>query len=398
MLLVLLIAGAEISLPGDLGAWVPAALPGEAVFVLASTTGGLLVGSGHGLHLLAEDGSLQDLGVDGRVNALLPEPGSLLVGTENGLVGLPAPGAGPEPGRLPHTVTFDGVDVQALAAGPGTIWAGTATGLHRRAPDGRWQRLWPAAELPGQSVPAVLAVDGGVLFAHPDGLARLDEATDTVSLVRPGVSVIALLGEPDGRRLWAGLRGDPLLLCSDDQGRTWEPRSRGLGFTAVNDVAIDPSVPHRLLVGGSGLADGTGNAGIQTSDDGGLSWQATQGQLSNTHVFALLGRQEPVRLDLRLAGVTGTASLPLPVTSGRAYAGTNGGGVYTHRPTYPFVELLGRGRPVLRLLEPLLAGLLLLACFAPAYQRLARADRGARSSRRTSANSGDGLQRPTGDD
>lgn len=361
---VVVLTDLRVALPPDLGSWAPAALPGQAVFALEPAADGLLVGSPQGLQALQEDGSLRDLGVRGPVQALVREPGQVLVGTGSGLVRLP--GDGP-----PAGAGLTGTDVRALSLGAGTAWAGTATGLHRRTEGGGWERTWPAAGEPDQPVAAVLAVDDGVLFAAPGGLAHQDAATLAVRVVAPGVEVVSLVAQPGAARLWAGLFRAPLLLLSEDGGRTWQPRSQGLGFTAVNVVRPDPDVPGRLVAGGSGIADGTGNAGTQTSDDTGRTWQVQQGQLSNTHVFALQGRTEALRVRLRLAGLPGQLSLALPVRSGRAYAGTNGGGVYTRRPEQPVLTALAPAAVVLRRLEPVLAGLLLLACVVPAFRRLA---------------------------
>ncbi len=368
VLVVVVLTALRVSLPADLGSLVPGALPGQAVFVVDPTADGVVVGSAQGLQTLRPDGSVQDLGVRTRVNAVVEEPGSLLVATDRGLVRvLPA-------GGRPRDEALTGTVVHGLSAGADTTWAGTAAGLHRRV-DGQWRRTWPSPGEPEQEVAAVLAVEGGVLFAAPGGLARQDAGTLEVRLVAPGVRVVSLIAEQGATRLWAGLFEAPLLLLSEDGGQTWQSRSQGLGFTAVNAVLPDPGVPGRLLAGGSGIADGTGNAGTQTSDDGGRTWQRQQGQLSNTHVFALAGRREALRLRLRLAGLPGSASLPLPFSSARTYAGTNGGGVYTSRPDVPVLRRLGPPAAVVRRLEPVLAGLLLLACLVPAYQRLAPAGR-----------------------
>lgn len=374
-LAILLLVGTRVSLPADLDGWVPAALPGEAVHALGSSPGGVLAGTGRGLHFLDEEGHERELGVRRRVNALLQESDPLLVATTDGLLAVSA-GGGP-----PDEVAFADTEVHALDARAGEVWAGTGTGLHRRVSDRSWERRWPAPGQPDQPVPALLAVDDGVLFAHPDGLALWKAAAGTVHLVHRGVTVVALLAEQSGPRIWAGLRGHPLLLVSSDAGRSWRARGDGLGLTAVHAVVPEPSFPRRLLAAGSGLADGTGNAGVQNSDDGGESWQARQGQLSNTHVFTLLRRHEPVPLVVRLAGLPGATSLSLPVRTSRLYAGTNGGGVYTHRDRHPLVGVLAEIQPVLRLVEPMLAGLLLLACFAPAYSRLRRTGPTARPGR-----------------
>lgn len=369
----ILVVGGGISLPPDLDTWAPAALPGEPVFALAATSGGILVGSGRGLYLLGVDGSVADLGVRSRVNALVQTSGGLLVGTADGLVALPDGGTAPSAGLpKPHATGPGRVEVLALAAGNGVAWAGTATGLYEGTAAGRWQRTWPRSGQPGSPVPAVLAGSGTVLFARSDGLALYDDAAATARLVVPNVSVVSLSAAPDTTRLWAGLRGKPLLLTSTDGGRSWAPQADGLGFTAVNTVLADPADPDRLIAGGSGLANGAGNAGVQVSDDGGHSWRARQGELSNTHVFALLGRSEALRLRLHVPGLISSVQFALPVHTSRLYAGTNGGGVYSDRPANSLVNALSAARPVLRLVEPFLAGLILLACALAAYPRLAR--------------------------
>lgn len=370
LLAVVVLTALRVQVPADLGTWAPAALPGEAVFVLEPTEDGLLAGTGQGLTVLGADGDVRRLAVEHRVDAVAPEAEGLLVGTSEGLLDVPLSGA---PSR---TVAFRGVAVHRLSNRGGELWAGTASGLHRRSADGRWQRSWPESSRPDQGVPAVLALDDAVLFAHPEGLALLDRATGTVDVVHRGVRVVSLSTQPGAggaERLWAGLFGPPLLLLSVDGGRSWEPRSRGLGFVAVNTVVRDPSVPGRLLAGGSGIADGEGNAGTQTSDDLGRTWQVEQGRLSNTHVFALSSGREAVALTVRLAGLPGSAQLPLPLETGRVHAGTNGGGIYSSRPPVPLLRVPASALAVLRLLEPLLAGLVLLLCVAPAFRRLQRA-------------------------
>lgn len=362
-----LLVGGGLSLPVDLGTWAPAALPGQPVFALAPAADGILAGSGRGLLLLREDGSVRDLGVHARVNAIVHAPGTVLVGTVDGVLALPVTGA--TIGAATRAGLAGG-EVLALATAEGVTWAGSATGLYWAAPGGPWQRAWPESGRPGSPVPAVLVVGGMVLFSSPDQLSVYDPVTGTLRVVADGVSVVSLSATAGRSHLWAGLRGSPLLLSSSDAGRTWQPRSEGLGFTAVNAVISDPSGSGRLIAGGSGLADGSGNAGVEVSDDDGRTWRARQNRLSNTHVFALLGRPEALRLGLQVPGLPGSASLALPVHAGRTYAGTNGGGVYSQRPSNALVGALAAGRPALRLVEPLLAGLLVLACVLAAYRRL----------------------------
>ncbi|WP_228386811.1 beta propeller repeat protein, partial [Ornithinicoccus halotolerans] len=232
------------------------------------------------------------------------------------------------------------------------------------------------------------AVDGAALLDHPDGLARLTP-DGQVRLLEPGVEVVALgtlAGPQTGRAagtLWAGVRGGPLLLLSEDGGDSWRESGDGLGFNATNALAAGGSADGDdgsdggedtgdersvLRAGGSGLADGTGQAGVMTSSDGGRTWQADQDRLSNTHVTGLLARREPVTLRVRVAGRPG-AQVPLPVSTTRWYAATNGSGVATQRPAVPALEAAGPLLPVLRLAEPLLLGTLLLALTVAAYRQ-----------------------------
>lgn len=377
ILIVLTVAGTTVSISGEYGSWVPVALAGEAVFGLTPHDDGLLIASGSGVQLLRPNGAVSGWDVPGRVSGLLVDHDTVWAATESGLVCLSAGGA------VTGETAFAGIDVATVSAavdGGGGLWAGTADGLYGTAPEGprngQWSRLWPAAGEPAQPVPALLDTGEGVLFAHPDGIARYDPTVKVVSLVHAGVTVVSLtaLDDEHGGQIWAGLRGDPLLLASIDGGSTWSPRSQGLGFTAVNRVIADPAAPGRLLVAGSGLATATGNAGVQTSDDGGVTWTVEQGRLSNTHVFDLYAVTEPVRLSVT-AITGGTLSVPVFVRSANVYAGTNGGGVYVFRPALTGLDWLAVLRPVLRFMDPVLAGLILLLWLVPVYQRLAHARR-----------------------
>lgn len=366
-----LVATVRPALPDDVGTWAPFALSGDVVLALGGDRDGVLVGTARGLHHLSPDGTRRDLPVPGPVRALAPHPGGTFVGTAEGLLDLP-PAAGRQPAPVPDPV-LTGVDVSAVDSTDDAVVVGASTGLLRRTEDGGWERLWPPAQEPPQAVDAVLAVRDGILFAHPDGLALRTEDGD-VRLVRSDVAVVSLHDDPVAGLVWAGLRGGPLLLVSADEGRTWRSSADGLGLSAVETLVRVPAEegPGDLVVGGSGLADGTGNAGTQRSTDGGRSWQARQDRLSNTHVYALLARPEPWRVEVSVLGTGADASVPLPGREPRLYAGTNGGGVSSQRPAAPLLTTLASATPVLRVLEPLLLGALLLLCLLPAYRHLWR--------------------------
>lgn len=399
-LLVVAAAGVTVLLlvrveaPGDLGRWSTAALHGEPVLAVVDTGEAVVAGGHTGLVVLDGGGAgsgpraAADHATPGPVQALAISGDRIWVGTEDGL------GELTEDGYRPVDLPATGEGVHALHAAPdGTLLAGTATGLHRIDPGaGESTRLWPAPGEPDQPVDAVLSVDGSALLDHPEGLARLTPDGE-VRVLEAGVDVVALgaLAGPDAGpaagTLWAGLRGGPLLLVSEDGGDSWRESGEGLGFNATNALAAgraddtdngtenvgDGSGSDGgtvLRAGGSGLADGTGQAGVMTSTDGGRTWQADQDRLSNTHVTGLLARREPVTLGLRIAGGRlGNTDVPLPVTTTRWYAATNGSGVTTQRPAAPALEAAAPLLPVLRLAEPLLLGTLLLALTVAAYRQ-----------------------------
>lgn len=360
-----MLAVTRVEPPTDLGSWTDGPLAGEIVLAMDTDGAAVVVGTASGLFRVEGDGSSEALGVPGPVHTVAAEAGAeLWAGTDAGLVVV-------EEGADPVARAFAGDRVHSLDIHDTTAVAGTDSGVHRRTGNGDWQRVWPAADLPATAAGAVLDAPRGVVFAHPQGLALL-RPDGAVDVVVPDVSVVALGRWSDDGALWAGTRGEPLLLRSTDGGLSWNSRSSGLGYTAVQAVAADPSTDGELLVGGSGLADGNGNAGIQRTDDDGATWTAEQDRLTSTHVYALATRTEPLRLDLRLAGTDAATSLPLPVSTTRWYAGTNGGGISTHRPDVAALDGLAAAAPFLAVLEPLLGGVLLLVVLVPAYHRLSR--------------------------
>lgn len=360
---VCLLVVTRVQAPDDVGAWAPAALQGEVVLAVDDVADGVLVGTRAGLHHLGETGGTTDLGVRGPVRAVAHDGRLAWIGTDDGVLRR-------ADGRAPAVDGLAGVGVHAIDVRGGEVVVGAQDGVHRRTPSGRWERVWPAGEGTGSPVAAVLGTRRGVLFAHPDGLAVVS-ADGAVEVVRGGVTVLAL-GRWPGGRLWAGTRGGPLLLVSADEGRSWAPRATGLGFSALHAVAADPAGTGHLVAGGSGLADGTGNAGTQRTDDDGRTWRAQQDRLSNSHVYAVAARVEPLRLSVGLSGTTLHTSVRLPATTSRWYAGTNGGGVSSYRPDIPVLTALTRTGPYLRLAEPLVAGAALLLLLLPVYRRLAR--------------------------
>lgn len=367
------VATSTTELPSDVDSWQPSALAGEVVFSLLGApdgtgdggAGDVLVGTRTQLYRMSPSGAVRALDVPGPVRAMTASGDGVWLGTEQGLLHLASET------DAARVEALAGVQVLALSAHGDALVVGAGDGLHRRASDGSLQRMWPADAGSGRAVEAVLPAGEGVLFAHPDGLA-LAGSDGSVSVLVPGISVVSLGRWDSDDELWAGTRGGPLLLVSEDGGATWDERGDGLGFSAVNAIARDPADGDRIVAGGSGLADGTGNAGTQWSDDDGRTWQVRQDRLSNTHVYALLAQRDSLRVHLSPPGPVAPSAVPLPLDTARWYAGTNGSGVSTYRPDVPALTALRATAPALRVLEPLVAGLLLLALLVPAYQHLKR--------------------------
>lgn len=348
---VVILLRLEVSAPPDTGTWTPGPLQGEVVHSLLGTPERVVAGTQDGAYVLSVNGETERIpGLPGPVHALAANGTETYAATDDGVYVLPEDG-GPA-GR-------DGLSgslVRDLSASDSRLFAATDDGLYERS---LYERVGDGCERtrPGPAN-AVLATRDGAVVGASEGLFRVD-AAGRPERVWSGGAVESLARS--GGDLWAGLRGESKLLVSVDSGRSWEPRDAGMRLETVNTLVADPRDPDRLFAGGSGLADGENLAGVMESEDGGESWSAEQNRLSNTHVYALATRREPLRLEVSLPPALGARSLDLPLETTRFYAGTNGSGVYTYRPTPRSLSLLSPLRPAARFAEPILAGAILLA-------------------------------------
>ncbi|MBA2442093.1 MAG: hypothetical protein H0V53_06775 [Rubrobacter sp.] len=356
----------EVSVPADMGTWSPTALEGEVVYSLAQSSGSLLAGTQNGLYSVNADGSAYPLPeVPGPVYALERDRGDLYAGTGEGVY-LVSPS-----GEEVHREGLADLAVRDLAVTGEGLYAATDIGLYEKAGVDGWRRVWSGNEGLRQ-VNAILEVDGGILIGGEEGLFRA-EGTGEVDRVREGAVVSLSRQEVSSERVWAGFRGDPLLLVSEDGGYTWSAAGREVGLNAVNDLVAGPRGEGRLSIGGSGLDDGEGTAGVMTSEDGGESWQTERNRLSNTPVLSLLLGRDHLAIELSLPPLFESRPFSLPADGSRFYAGTNGTGVYTYREPGLLLSLLGGLRSSSRLLEPLLVGLAILATTLAVYYRRRRA-------------------------
>jgi hypothetical protein len=361
------LAAPRVAFPADTGTWAPLALPATSVDTTAVTDRGILAAHDDGLTLVGGHGMTVPVEVPAPVRSVAVHGDLAYVGTTDGLVALPLDG------RPARRAGLDGVGVHALAVGHGVLYAGTARGLHRRAVHGRWTRIWPRPDARHRPVTALVAVGDTVVFLHDDSVHRWRGSGTEVVIDAADHQAVSLSRGYRPGQVWAGLRGGALLLESEDSGETWTARGEGLGFSAVNDVTSVAGSAKLLLAGGSGLADGAGNAGVQVSRDGGRSWQSEQNRLSNSHVFAVESRQERLTVEVTLPVLDRSWHPALPRWHERSYAATNGGGVYSIRRSTAMTRTLASLHRTLRTAEPVLLGLLALVSLVPAYARLARA-------------------------
>ena len=110
-----------------------------------------------------------------------------------------------------------------------------------------------------------LGTSGGEVYLSTDGARSWTAARNGIPF--PGYVVDNLLLDRHGR-LWAaswGLWGGGVIAVSEDRGRTWSRRDKGLEDFSVRAIAVDPSDPDFVLVGGL--------TGVYRSTDAGKSWK-----------------------------------------------------------------------------------------------------------------------------
>ena len=345
----------DVTLPGDLGAWRPDALPGELVYDLAELDGVVHAAAHTGLYVLdGPEPSEPYPDLPTPVVRLADDGRTWLVATGEGVHRLDTAG-GSRPAGLQQERVNDLVHAEDR-------WlAATDTGVFERVDD-EWVRRWPADE-EAQAL-TVAASSGRLLVGTRAGIVRLDPSDGSAETVWDGGIVRALF--PDDRpgyedRLWAGTVGDEVLLASEDEGRSWQRGGEGLRLLSAQDVRSHPGQPDRLVVGGTGVDDGELLGGVMVSDDGGSTWDSEPNRLSNTHVYRLAVDREPLVVDVAWPLLARSSALELPIDIARFRAATNGAGVYTYAEPPAGLRLLALLQPTVRVVEPLVAGAIFLA-------------------------------------
>lgn len=187
------------------------------------------------------------------------DPGTLLLGTHNGLFRSRDGGRTWAPGGL------SGRDAMNLVRPGGkTLWVAGHDVLAKSQDGGQtWKDVRPSG-LPGLDVHGFAADprDPRTLYAAiaGTGLYRSSDGGNSFSLVSTdvGPAVMALAVTPDGRIL-AGDMQQGLMMSSDD-GKTWTRRLRA----PLMGLALNPADPERILASGPG---------VLLSTTAGVSWR-----------------------------------------------------------------------------------------------------------------------------
>jgi photosystem II stability/assembly factor-like uncharacterized protein len=190
----------------------------------------------------------------------------LLLGTDLGLMRSESAGRSwtPEaPGQIIGAVfalAFAPDGESAVCAAPSGVF-------HVR--DGQWIQ----AHAPGDAAPArglaIGAAPGRIYLLGRDGLfASADggQSYERVPNALPEGAEIATLAvaKQPGEILLAVIDGQ--VMVSENGGRQWHRRARGLGDTPIDTVALDPDSPQRVWAAGADR--------IYVSDDLGATWRA----------------------------------------------------------------------------------------------------------------------------
>jgi photosystem II stability/assembly factor-like uncharacterized protein len=147
-----------------------------------------------------------------------------------------------------------------------------AVGFISTSSEAQWRR----AGLHGADVRALIAhpenpdllflgTSAGEVYVSTDGAKTWENPRGSVPF--PAYVVDNLLLDRDGR-LWSaswGLWGGGVIAVSDDNGRTWQRRDKGLEDFSVRAIAIDPNDANYVLAGGL--------SGVYRSLDAGRTWK-----------------------------------------------------------------------------------------------------------------------------
>jgi photosystem II stability/assembly factor-like uncharacterized protein len=190
-----------------------------------------------------------------------------------GLPGGWQPLGGP-PGRISHlAVNYDGTDLYAVSV------------AETRRGDDQTQRL--EAGRPTRS---------DALYRSQDGGARWQPLTNDLE---PG-PISALYADPDGRTLYAGLRGE--LWISPDRGSSWSHIRLAEGLAVIQRITRSAD-GQRLFAGVSGAEPASGGS-VHRSDDNGRTWTASDVSTADPPPGTTLADVIPHPQDSRLLFVT----------------------------------------------------------------------------------------------
>ena len=182
------------------------------------------------------------------ISPLFPEDGTVFVGTEDGGI-------------------FRSTD-------KGTSWTAVNEGLSNLSVNALW--ISPRYES-DRTVYAGTAGEG--VFKSTDGGATWKHAL-TEALEHP--AVMALVTDPSGKTLLAGLHQGGLWRSPDMGGNAWESASEGLAARSMSTLALSPAFHEDRTMFAAGIEDG-----VVRSKDGGETWQRIGDALPGPQVLSL---------------------------------------------------------------------------------------------------------------
>lgn len=166
------------------------------------------------------------------------------------------------------------LDVVVDPNAPFHVYAATAYGVWHSPDQGdTWTEVNSGIPAPQSTFTQTIAVDqrhaGRLVVGSEEGLFRTTNGGTSWTPVGPrDVAVRDVTQSTATPRLWVAGTEEDGVMISRDGGRTWSFMDSEIDMGAIYAVAVDPSNPDRIAVGGF---EGT----VYVSDDGGHSWRET---------------------------------------------------------------------------------------------------------------------------
>lgn len=258
---------------GESWRWIGQSLGGLAPMAVQPQMpgGGLWVGTGAGLYLLADDAAFPIDGVAALVYDLAGAERGVWAATEDGLYLCSAAVCEPRGPRGPAL---------SVASSPEMVCAGMAEdGLWCAAAGGDWQRVDDAMIDLVNDI--ALGPDGSAMLVSRGGLHRRFGGAEVEPLALPGGATARVV---DWRAsLWWVGTAESGVLSSADGGLTWSAAQPASAWPEIASLGGDA---------GGRLLAGTYGVGLLRSNDDGATWEPVGAGPGRCPVYSLLSNDE----------------------------------------------------------------------------------------------------------